>query len=199
MLPKAPRKEMGPKEAQSKSTKAFNDVVWPAVARQIGGGSIIPVEQLPDEFSKLLDRGCGIDFFQQIDSERIRGIASRVQWGKDWASFTIREWRHSETRTELAKRTDALYANDGRILPHLTIQAYLSDDNQLISVGVVETRLLIPKCHEAISMKDDYSFRRCGGLRSVGSFERMVWASWDWLGATGCPVCVIRPSQAGAA
>lgn len=201
MLPNPPRREMGPREALAKSTKDFLEVVWPAVASSVGGGSIIPIEQLPDAFSKLLDRGCGVDFFQQVDSERIRGIASRVQWVKEdcWQSFTIREWRHGETRTELAKRTDAINANDGRILPHLTIQAYLTDARQLLSVGVVETRLLIPKCHEALSKKDDYSFRRCGGLRSVGSFERMVWVKWDWLNATGCPVAVTKLSQAGAA
>lgn len=131
----------------SRSAKAFQDVVWPAIADYTGGGELVSVEGVSaTEFAKALDVLAGIDAWHLLSNDgRMRGIASRVQWmapGKSpWNSFTIRKSRTSGASTEYVKRMHALRNwRDGWLFPGLTVQAYLEQGtDKLLSVGVVRT------------------------------------------------------------
>jgi len=107
----------------------------------IGGGTIISVESLNDELSRHLDITAGIDALQVVDG-MVRGLATRVQYGSPWASFTLRQKRTSGARTEIAKRLDAIrYRDDGYIIPAYHVQAYISSktDGQLLHVCAART------------------------------------------------------------
>jgi hypothetical protein len=49
----------------------------------------------------------------------------RVQWGKNYRTFTIRYKRKSGSETEFSKRIKAINGDQGFLFPHLTVQAYL--------------------------------------------------------------------------
>lgn len=106
--------------------QAFINGVWPRVAKAIGGGTIIPVENVADK--KFLDVYSGIDHWHVIESRSIiRGIASRCQWPryKMFQTFTLRIGRKALKQTELAKRLYAMeHASQGWVRPHLFIQAF---------------------------------------------------------------------------
>jgi hypothetical protein len=113
----------------SASASAFRDLVWPAVAATCGGGVLVPMEGVVDSrFARLVDQLSGVDAWQIIESDGVmRGIASRVQFGRAYASFTIREARASGRGTELEKRLKALQEKRrGWLLPALTVQGYVS-------------------------------------------------------------------------
>ena len=73
------------------------------------------------------------------------GIASRVQVGTSWRSFTIRMALDSGAETEYAKRLRALMGDPGRwLFPYLTCQAYLKTwDGPLLSAAVAKTSDII--------------------------------------------------------
>lgn len=75
----------------------------------------------------------------------IRAVAYRVQWGKSYDTFTIRYSRVTGNPTEWEK---LLFAQDNRadgwISPVLHVHAYVStDETKLLSLGIVETALLV--------------------------------------------------------
>ena len=131
----------------SDSANDFQRVVWPAIQKACGGGSLRPVEAVTSsDFERELDILAGIDAWQ-ITAAGIRGIASRVQWtSRNWRSFTIRKSRRTTSNTEFVKRLMALHQRErGWIFPHLTIQAYLTfpkPGGTLIAVGIVRTQPL---------------------------------------------------------
>jgi hypothetical protein len=107
----------------------------------IGGGTIISVESLDNELAQQLDMISGIDALQVVDG-MLRGLATRVQYGTPWASFTLRHKRTSGARTELAKRLDAIrQQEEGYIMPAYHVQAYISSktDGQLYHVCAART------------------------------------------------------------
>lgn len=112
----------------SDSAYDFKNTVWPVVGEWCGGGDLVPVESISNVgFVKDLDVLAGIDAWH-IHPGRggIRGIASRIQYGRPWASFTIRKKRTSGAATEYEKRLNAIHnSDDGWLLPGITIQAYL--------------------------------------------------------------------------
>ena len=56
----------------------------------------------------------------------LRGITSRVQWWKDYQTFTVRIERPNGALTEYTKRlTTIKRVNEGFLYPYWTIQAYL--------------------------------------------------------------------------
>ncbi len=130
------------------SANDFLSIVWPEIKDipDVGGGKIIPVETVTENnFANLLDRYAGIDQWQVVDGYKsIRGIASRVQWGKTaWNSFTIRFKMPSGSPTEWHKRNYAII--NGWLYPELTIQAYITQKRigHLIGIGIVKTKDLI--------------------------------------------------------
>lgn len=113
----------------SASATAFRDLVWPAVAMGCGGGVLMPMEGVADShFAREVDRLSGVDAWQLIESQGVmRSIASRVQFGRAYASFTIRETLASGRETELDKRLLALHERHrGWLLPALTVQGYVT-------------------------------------------------------------------------
>ena len=121
----------------------FIRVVWPAIKSKCGGGELIPVETVTDsKFTKLLDIKAGIDAWQAHQEKGIRGIASRVQWGCKFKSFTQRALLPSGVETEIHKRLRTFRNKNGYLFPYLTIHAYLCAprrEGELIYICVVKT------------------------------------------------------------
>jgi hypothetical protein len=111
------------------SSSDFMRLVWPIVGRWAGGSEIFPVEVASEmAFARLLDVQAGIDAWQLVEGQGVQGIASRIQYGAVWKSFTVRERRASGGETELAKRLRALKDVDGHwALPAWTVQAYVEE------------------------------------------------------------------------
>lgn len=123
----------------SRSAAAFVDVVWPAVARFMGGGDLIPVEGVTtDEMSKRLDMLAGIDGWHVVNEYGMRGVASRVQWDTPYASFTIRKRRTSGGTTEWVKRRLALIEPErGWLAPQIIVQAYVDSQSMRLLYAAV--------------------------------------------------------------
>ncbi len=133
----------------SDSAGDFLRVVWPRVSRFCGGGALTPTEAVTSTWmNRQLDTLGGIDAWQLLDDRHtMRGIASRVQWIKPgdpvWESFTIRATTRNGGPTEWQKRCAAISDNTrGWLIPHLTIQAYISTPRgagSLLSAAVIRT------------------------------------------------------------
>ena len=117
------------KRALSQSAEDFRSIVWPSIAPHIGGGELQPVESVTAEgFTKILDTLSGIDAWQVIDGQGVRGIASRVQRDKDdWGTFTIRlKTQRGSSETEFAKiERITRRCKLGFLHAGLVVQAYL--------------------------------------------------------------------------
>lgn len=125
----------------SVSAAAFYDVVWPVMSRHCGGGELRMVEL--DPFARDFDMLAGIDAWQLCHSRgMMRGIASRVQFGTAWDSFTVRLKRTSGASTEFAKRIESMLdSRAGWLHPALTVQAYVSSrtDGELLHACMTRT------------------------------------------------------------
>ncbi len=101
-------------------------------------GDLYSVESSDNEILLLLDKYAGIDLVVLKDGN-IKGVASRVQWGHNWDTFTIRSKRHTGTKTEYEKRVDAI--NNGHLYPALTMQIYCNnrENNDIQSMGIMKT------------------------------------------------------------
>src|SRR5216110_2210489 len=129
----------------NESASDFVHVVWPAVSPLCGGGVLYPVEAArPLGWIVALDACSGIYAFQMLPSGNMRCIASRIQYGHYYPTFTLRYKRSSGAVTEFEKRLYALrHVAQGYIYPHLTIQAYMSRPKvQLLAAAVTETSSL---------------------------------------------------------
>src|SRR5690606_11157248 len=103
-------------------------------------GRLVSVELEGGRLAEFLDKYSGIDAVH-IFGDKVRGVAVRVQWDRNYKTFTIRYKRASGTPTEFAKRMEAIYTHDGWLYPHLTIQAYAEkrEGGRLLSYAVVST------------------------------------------------------------
>lgn len=130
----------------NESASDFVHIVWPKVAPLCGGGTLYPVEAARHlSWIVALDNCSGIDAFQLLPSENmLRGIASRIQYGRSYPTFTLRYKRANGAVTEFEKRLYAIrHASQGYIYPHLTIHAYMSrPKGQLLAVAVTKTSSL---------------------------------------------------------
>ena len=128
------------------SAADFVHVVWPAVAPLCGGGVLYPVEMTHGlGWIATLDTCSGIDAFQMLPSGNVlRGIASRIQYGRAYPTFTLRYKRSSGAATEFEKRLYAIrHGAQGYMYPHLTVQAYMSHPKgKLLAAAVTETSSL---------------------------------------------------------
>ena len=126
-------------EDLTEANRDFMNLVLPVITPACGGGTFLPVEVMRDnEIAQDLDLMAGVDVWQRIDGEGVRGIAARVQQGSvNWGTFTIRQTRTSGAQTEYEKRKMAI--ESGRyIYPYLTCQAYVNN-GELIGVGLAKT------------------------------------------------------------
>jgi len=126
----------------SRSSRCFLKTVWPVISGLCGGGELRPVELSNDDMATQLDMLAGIDAWQIVKDTGIRGLAVRVQWcSKAYETFTVRHERRNGTKTEYAKRVEALLDDKrGWLFPHLTCQAYLAESETLLAVAVVRTK-----------------------------------------------------------
>ena len=114
------------------------------------GGQFWSVESESDELKKHLDRDAGIDFYHRRSQGGLRALASRIQLpdrkGRGYSTFTVRMRRDSGTKTEYAKRLDAIHS--GGVYPHWTVQGYVTDRTprgRLIEFAICRTEVLIRK------------------------------------------------------
>lgn len=169
----------------SNSARDFQNIVWPRISQTpiVGGGRIRPVEAVAEkDFKDELDLLAGIDAWQvQYDPSFMRGIASRVQWGTNFGSFTIRTRLPTGNETEFHKRLRAIQcSNDGHLFPHLTIQAYLDVvGGNLWSAAAIRTvdlisaaALLVEQRSKLTPQPDFYGFKEVEGTE----FLYMRWA-----------------------
>lgn len=172
----------------SNSASDFVNIVWPSIASEegVGGGKIIPVEVVsPDDFASEIDILAGVDAWQIVQNNKgMRGIASRVQWGGDYRSFTIRYSTPSGAETEFQKRLRAIQNPDeGYLSPHLTIQAFLNKQGgQILSVAAIPTRHLIQQAQKLIElgcMNNGYDPRY--GVRYSPDGRGFLYLSWQYL------------------
>lgn len=130
-----------------RSKTAFENIVWPACRDHLNGGTLMQMEGRPDqELAMQLDMKAGIDGWQ-LHEDGMRGIASRVQVGRAWDTFTIRKARDSGAKTEFEKRASAVTTGDW-LYPTITIQAYLETwSGPALSIGISRTEEIIAFIH----------------------------------------------------
>ena len=133
----------------SRSAAAFRNIVWPQIAMWFGGGHLETVEAVTaSQMAKDLDILAGIDAWH-IDGA-VRGIASRIQYGIPYNTFTVRMKRSSGIETEYAKRLQAIESDNGWLYPHITVQAYI-DHDILLSAAACRTADLIRYIRDNLS------------------------------------------------
>lgn len=92
-------------------------------------------------FIKEIDMYSGVDAVRFKESLGFQFIASRIQTIKDgfkpYNTFTIR-FERDNNETEFSKRI--MQIKNDYIYPTLTIQAYVNEDDFLLSMGVVKTK-----------------------------------------------------------
>jgi hypothetical protein len=101
-------------------------------------GEIISIEQEKNEILLMFDKYSGIDYIRKNDIG-LQGIASRVQFGKNWDTFTIRTKRFTGSKTEYEKRLEQI--EKGYFYPQFTLQAYFDNrtDMNILSICVIKT------------------------------------------------------------
>ena len=126
------------------SSKDFLEIVYSQIKDWFGDGEIIPVESVTkSDMAKKLDMYSGIDNWHITTNEGIRGLSSRIQYDKDWGTFTVRRGRISGARTEYAKLLHAI-END-YLYPYWTIQSYITKEKpkKLLNAALCKTKDLI--------------------------------------------------------
>jgi hypothetical protein len=171
----------------SESSDDFLHIVWPRISHYIGGGTVLPVETVVDkDFAKQLDMKGGIDAWQVIENQMgLRGIASRVQWGHNFDTFTVRYLLPSGCKTEYDKRMYAIQNPEiGLVYPFLTIQAYLTDKKgSFTSAAIIKTKELYQSMidHPAI-WKD----------RTAAGGNVFKYVDWEALTIAGYGIIVVK-------
>lgn len=134
-----------------------------------------------DELHRDLDVLAGIDAYQRWLSA-MRGIASRVQIGENYRTFTIRLSRPSQAKTEYEKRLTAIKRRDeGFLYPYWTVQAYMTSvGGELQSVGLARTDQLY--LYVEAREQNGHQFPR---KRAGQGGETFLYVSWDEYKASG--------------
>lgn len=120
--------------ASSRAILSIKDSILPKLI----SGRIHSIEESKNDTLLLFDKHSGIDLIRQ-NKIGLQGVASRVQFGKDWQTYTIRSKRQSGAKTELEKRLAQIQR--GYFYPEFTLQAYFDSrkDLNLRSIAVVRT------------------------------------------------------------
>jgi hypothetical protein len=119
------------------SIKAMEKIKLSILPKLING-DIISIEESDNSVLLLFDKYSGIDYLRK-DNLGLQGIASRVQFGHPWNSFTIRTKRHTGSKTEYEKRIEQI--KNGYIYPYFTLQAYFDNTTNLnlLSICIIRT------------------------------------------------------------
>jgi len=91
------------------------------------------------EIGQLLDMRSGIDAILDHPKFGLFGIGIRIQYSRDYRTFTIRKQRESQAKTEYAKHVNALV--EDAITTKLNIHAYIDEaTGMLLNVAIAKTR-----------------------------------------------------------
>lgn len=122
------------------SKKDFHAIVWPAVRDTplLGGGRVIDIEGGPvDGLLRTVDIRGGVDYLQLPDKYKgVRFLASRIQYGYSYHSFTLRYRKANGAWTEYDKLRNNKQSKC--IYPNVFIQAYIMH-GKLVNAGVITT------------------------------------------------------------
>jgi hypothetical protein len=173
----------------SASAADFQNIVWPEIRRVplISGGTIRPVEAVTaGQFAQELDLLAGIDAWQKLEQPipALRGIASRVQWGGQYDSFTIRLTSRFGAPTEFDKRLYAVQNRDSGVLfPHITVQAYLLEPGStLLSAAAITTERLISRAKILVENRARLQLRdELYGFRDNADGTSFLYMKWNYL------------------
>ena len=126
------------KRDANKSLAAFANFVKPALQIAFGAKKILPTERHENELETELDRNAGIDGVVVTSDGSPFAYASRVQFGKNYESFSIRRSRPNGTPTEWQKLKNPL-----SMKPAFHIHSFVADNEKSAIVGIVQTADLI--------------------------------------------------------
>jgi len=115
------------------------------------------IENSSNVILKKLDTKCGIDWIIENDYHIIT-VASRIQFGKNWRSFTIREMRHTGSKTEFEKRMDAITKN--YLYPLYTCQCYFDYDYKFLGGAIMKTKDLYNSLNNNCTIKKSDNYFR---------------------------------------
>ena len=104
----------------------------PIVRGLLSDWHLVPVKGKDDTVSRILDTACGIDYLLcSPTAPNVYGVASRVQYGKNYRTFTVRK-----------ERERAKSIAHGGINPYYTMQAYV-EDGEISGLAIVKTHDLM--------------------------------------------------------
>lgn len=158
----------------------------PIIANLLNGGEIIPVEGDDNEVCKLLDMTCGTDYLQAYkDKGLVWGVASRIQTVKrgfkPYNTFTVRKARETGATTEYEKRAYAI--KHGGVYPFLTMQAYVDENDDFLSVGIARTTDIME------FVEKGYARQNHTGKHQIGQAAFYV-CRWDEMVSKGYKVLI---------
>ena len=126
------------KQDADKSIRGFEKFVKPVLKARFGTSKIFSTERHDSELATLLDQNAGIDGFLVDDNGWTIPFASRVQFGTNYVSFSIRRSRPSGATTEYDKLN-----NPRQIKPSYHVQTFVKPDEKSAAVAIVETTDLL--------------------------------------------------------
>lgn len=178
------------KEKVAKSSDGFWRYVLPVLFSPEDRLKFEPVEGVTGRVSELLDYA-GIDWLWRGPNNELTAVSQRTQVvRRPFNTFSVRVSLLSGNDTEMQKTLKALNSKGRLLVSFVTMQSYLSEDNQLLSSGRMKTRDLMealvsaPPLPRIINSEDGTQF---------------VAPKWNWLQSLGRPVKVWTPPFALAA
>ena len=133
------------------SNIAFKETIFPEIqGAWFKGGVLIPVESVESPLAEKVDVFIGSDYYVNIPGKGLRGIGNRVQYYRNYKSFTTRFDRRTGWKTEFQKRLTAI--EEDYDYPYYTIQSYLNkpvfkleegETQKIYNVGMCKTKDLI--------------------------------------------------------
>ena len=126
-----------------KSIRGFEKFVKPVLKARFGTSKIFSTERHDSELETEIDRNAGIDGVIVDADGWTFGYSSRVQFGTNYASFSIRRSRPSGKPTEWDKLNNPLQTK-----PSYHIHCFVDENEQAATVAIIETAELVKYVHE---------------------------------------------------
>ena len=161
------------------SVYCVNEKIMPVVRKLFPDWHLMQVEGKEDEVCSKLDMSCGIDYLMYSDKmDLVYGVASRIQYGANYRTFTVRKSRESGALTEYHKRSQAIFL--GGLYPKYSMQAYVIDDG-VAGLAMTKTADLID------FIAKDFAEERQTLSDKIGQAAFYV-CEWDKMKACGYTV-----------
>lgn len=125
----------------AKSLQSFEKFTAPALRHALNAKKILSTERHNNALEKALDTLAGIDGFIVDVDDWIFSFSSRVQFGHNYETFTIRRSRTNEKLTEHDKLSRARRTHAP--MPTFTVQTFVDTDEKAAVVAIVETVALL--------------------------------------------------------